>query len=211
MAERLTCDTIVDRGLIERYLAGRLSEAEVEDFESHYLTCPRCQTDLRLAAAIRDTLPEVDQARAAAAATPAGVRPWWSGRRAKLGAVAAAAIAALLAGVLLVQPSRLDSPRHRDVQRETGAVPTLQAPIGEVGAVDEFRWTAVTNADLYRVTLYDAAGDVIWETDTRETAVALADTVRLERGKVYLWQVSARVGWDRWVNSELGRFTIPQP
>jgi anti-sigma factor RsiW len=63
LGELLTCDAIAARGVIERYLAGRLSEAEVETFEAHYLTCSHCQRELRLAIAIRDGLPEVGPGR----------------------------------------------------------------------------------------------------------------------------------------------------
>jgi len=69
----------------------------------------------------------------------------------------------------------------------------------------------VIAADLYRVTLYDTAGEVIWQVDTRETHIAPPDMVRIEPGALYLWQVDARVGWDRWVSSELVRFSISDP
>ncbi len=121
------------------------------------------------------------------------------------------AIAAVLAGILLVEPWTIESLRHREAVPETAVVPRVEVPTGEVRAVEEFRWTAVAPADLYRVTLYDAAGDVIWQVEARETHVAIADTVRLEPGALYLWQVDARVDWDRWVSSELVRFRISEP
>jgi len=71
LAELLTCDVIVDGELIERYLAGALSETEAEALESHYLTCARCQNELRLAAAIRDVLPELREAAQAPDVSPA--------------------------------------------------------------------------------------------------------------------------------------------
>ena len=95
MAESLTCDAIVDGDLIERYLAGTLSEAEVEALESHYLTCARCQDELRLAAAIREVLPELRETAQAPDVCPAAVTGRWYGRRAGLGAVAAAVAAVL--------------------------------------------------------------------------------------------------------------------
>jgi hypothetical protein len=210
LAETLSCGAVIDRGLIERYLAGTLSEAEVEAFESHYLTCTRCQNDLRMAAAIRDVLPEVQEASRTADASTAGVTGRWFGRRERIAAIAVA-IAAVLAGIVLVRPSTIDSLRHRDTVPDTEMVPVVEAPVGEVEPVEEFRWTAVTAADLYRVTLYDAAGDVIWQVEARETHVALAVTVRLEPGALYLWGVDARVDWDRWVSSELVRFRISEP
>ena len=62
MEHKRNCDEITDRALIEGYVAGRLGEAETEAFESHYLTCERCQNELRLALAIREALPEVREA-----------------------------------------------------------------------------------------------------------------------------------------------------
>jgi hypothetical protein len=208
LSETLSCDAIIEHGLIERYLTGALPESEVEALESHYLTCSRCQTELRMAAAIRDALPEMEQA--AADVSPAAATPWWHGRRARIGGVAAA-IAAVLAGIVLVPPALRESAQHRDAVPAATRPPAVEAPSGEVGTVDEFRWTAVSSADLYRVTLYDMAGDVISTIETRATHAALPDSVRLEPGGLYLWQVSARVDWDRWLNSELVRFTIPNP
>jgi hypothetical protein len=207
LAETLSCDAIIDGALIERYLAGRLSEPEVEALESHYLTCARCQMDLRLAAAIRDVLPDVQQASPAAAVSSTRVTGRRFGRREKIGAIAAA-IAAVLAGVLIVQPGPMQSLRHREPATETEIVPTV--PIGEAGRIEEFRWAPVAAADLYHVTLYDAAGDVVWEANTREIHATLPDSVRLEPGDLYLWQVSAHVGWDRWLSSELVRFRISE-
>jgi hypothetical protein len=209
LAESLTCDAIVDAGLIERYLAGTLSEAETEAVESHYLTCARCQNELRLAAAIREVLPEVQEAAPAPDVSPAALSGRWLGRHARVGAVAAA-IAAVLAGVLFLQPSRESLP-HREPVPELADVPTANAPVGEVGTVTEFRWAPVAPADLYRLTLYNMAGDVVWEVDTRETHVALPDSLQLEPDVPYLWGVDARVDWDRWVSSELVRFRISEP
>jgi hypothetical protein len=210
LAELLTCDAIVDRGLIERYVAGRLSEPEVEAFESHYLTCTRCQNELRMAAAIRDVLPEVREATQAADLSPAPLTGPWLRRHAGVGAVAAA-IAAVLAGVLLVQPGFRESLPHREPVPETADVPRVEAPVGEVRTVAEFRWAPVASADLYRLTVYDMAGDVVWEVDTRETHVELPGSLRLEPGALYLWQVDARVDWDRWLSSELIRFRVSEP
>ena len=206
----MSCDGVVDGGLIERYLAGQLSAAETEALESHYLTCARCQAELRLGAAIRNVLPEVQAASRGGDAGATDVAGWRFGRRARIGAVATA-IAAVLAGVLLFNPSEVERPGHRDAVPGSDAVPALEAPIGATEAIETFSWTAVASADLYQVTLYDGAGSVIWEVETPETRAVLPDSVRLERGGLYLWQVAARVGWDRWVNSEMARFTVTEP
>ena len=209
MTDPLTCEAVVDGDLIERYLTGKLPEAEVELFESHYLTCTVCQRELRLATAIREVLPEVRGAGVMSDDRTAAIGPW-AGRRARVYGIAAA-IAAVLVGVVVVMPDLGESVPHRSQATVEASVPAAETPIGEVQSVTEFRWVPVTAADLYRITLYDASGDLLWQADTRETHVTLADTVLLVPGALYLWQVDARVGWDRWVNSELARFTIAEP
>lgn len=59
MGHVLTCESVAGRRLVEGYLAGMLSEAEIEVFESHYLTCGRCQTELRMGVGIRELLLEI--------------------------------------------------------------------------------------------------------------------------------------------------------
>jgi len=182
----------------------------VEVFESHYLTCTRCQEELRLAAAIRKVLPEVREAGQTSGDSTAVALGHWGTRRASIYGVAAA-IAAVLVGVAVVQPDGGETVPHRDLETVEATVPGAEIPIGEVRSVAEFRWAPAVSADLYRISLYNATGDLLWQADTRETHVTLADTVLLVPGALYLRQVDARVGWDRWVNSELVRFTIAEP
>jgi tetratricopeptide (TPR) repeat protein len=107
----LTCADVAERNLIERYVAGSAMPVEVEAFEAHYLTCPVCQANLRLAAAVRATLPDLP--------TDAGARRWTN-----IGWVAVAAIAAVLAiAVLRRAPSTTDSTAF-------GRVPEAPAYLG---------------------------------------------------------------------------------
>jgi hypothetical protein len=71
------------------------------------------------------------------------------------------------------------------------------------------RWTSVTGADRYRVTLFDAQGLVLFETQVGDTIARLPDSLTFARGQTYLWKVEARTGWDRWAASELVEFSIP--
>jgi tetratricopeptide (TPR) repeat protein len=92
VSEALACDQVAERGLVERYLARRLSSAEEEAFEAHYLTCARCQSELRLASGVRAVLGE----RSSPARTSVN-RSWPRARLAlALGAAAAAGVAAVL-------------------------------------------------------------------------------------------------------------------
>ena len=211
MEHKLNCDEITDRALIEGYVGGRLGEADVEAFESHYLTCERCQSELRLALAIREALPEVREAGLRAPAEP---EVSVISRRLKVRTAAALAAAAVLAGLLLVRPSKLDeesAPAQRDEATGVEVAPSLGAPDGVVAAVESFQWSQVPGADLYRITVYDAEGTVVWEVETRDTLITPPDTTEFEPAARYIWTVAARVGFDRWVSSELVDFTISEP
>ncbi len=211
MEHKRNCDEITDRALIEGYVAGRLGEAETEAFESHYLTCERCQNELRLALAIREALPEV---REAGLLAPADSGVGVISRRFKVRTAAALAAAAVLAGLLLVRPSTLDeesAPAQRDEATGVEVAPSLRGPGGVVAAVESFQWSQVPGADLYRITVYDAEAAVVWEGGTRDTSITPPDGTEFEPDARYIWKVAARVGWDRWVSSELVEFTISEP
>jgi hypothetical protein len=210
MTDKLTCEEVTEKGLVERYLAGKLSEAETEAFETHYLTCTRCRTELRLGAGIRELLPELRTATESVDIRGRQKSGPWFRRNARIGAVAGA-VAAILIGVILVEPAGREPLPHREGVPETPTAPGVEAPRGEVGTVEEFRWTAVPGADLYRVILYDDTGEVLWQAETPASSLAPPDTVRIGPGALYLWQVDARVAWDRWVSSELVRFSISDP
>ena len=211
MEHKRNCDEISDRALIEGYVAGRLGEAETEAFESHYLTCERCQNELRLAVAIREVLPEV---REAGLHAPAESEVSVISRRFRVRTAAALAAAAVLAGLLLVRPSTQDeesAPVHRDEATGVEVAPSLRAPGGVVAAVESFQWSQVPAADLYRITVYDAEGAVVWEAETRDTLITPPDSAEFEPDARYIWTVAARVGFDRWLSSELVDFTISGP
>jgi hypothetical protein len=80
--------------------------------------------------------------------------------------------------------------------------------VGEVAAAPLLRWAAVDGADRYRVTLFDAGGGVLYESELGDTLTALPDSVELTPGRRYLWKVEARTDFDRWVGSELVEFSI---
>ena len=83
----LSCDAVAELGLVERYVARRLTPEEREEFEAHFLTCDRCQSALVLGAGIRAALPRVRTTRPRRAWLV-----WGSG----LGLAAAAGFAALI-------------------------------------------------------------------------------------------------------------------
>src|SRR5438876_6834003 len=99
-----TCAEIAERGLIGRYVAGTLGGADLEALEAHLLDCPLCQAEVRLAVAIRGAVREP----AIAATRPRMGLPL---------TIAGLALAAGIAGVLLLRP------RGRDARwKDLGAV-----------------------------------------------------------------------------------------
>lgn len=69
MAEQATC-TMADRELLaERYVAGTLEATSLDEFESHFLTCTRCQDTIALMLSVRTAM------RGMARITPLPVAP----------------------------------------------------------------------------------------------------------------------------------------
>jgi hypothetical protein len=121
----------------------------------------------------------------------------------------AGVIAAVLAVAVLVPRFREpDATVHRAPTITAAAAPALTSPVGDVANVSALRWAPVAGADLYRVTLYDAASRVLYETQVAATSVTLPDSVVVAPGRSYLWKVEARTGFERWTSSDLADFTV---
>jgi anti-sigma factor ChrR (cupin superfamily) len=119
--------------------------------------------------------------------------------------LAAAAIVALIA---LPWRSADEAPTHRAPTITAAPNPVLIGPVGIVASAPALRWTGVGGADRYRVTLFDATGGVVYETETTDTTAALPGSVSLERGDSYFWKVEARTGFNRWSSSDLVEFSV---
>ncbi|MFW6039575.1 MAG: tetratricopeptide repeat protein, partial [Gemmatimonadota bacterium] len=100
MSDLALCPTRGDGSVVERYLADRMSGAEAEAFEAHYLTCARCQEALRLGAAVRDAFTSEPAAGPSRAATRRSGRRDVGQRMIRFGVGVAAALAAATAAVL---------------------------------------------------------------------------------------------------------------
>ena len=107
----------------------------------------------------------------------------------------------------------LDLPRDRDralwrtrfgVVRELSVAPAEEATSAPV----RLAWKPTTGARQYRVTVFDAEGSIMWEGATADTATVVPPSVTLSIGVAYWWRVEARVGFDRWTQSELTPFSI---
>jgi len=125
-------------------------------------------------------------------------------------AVPLAAAATVL--LLLWSPAADRFPGHRGPPPPPPATtPTPRSPVGAVAAVNDLRWSPVTGADRYRVTVFDATGGVVFATEASDTVVAFPDSITLVPGASYLWKVDARTGFDRWAASELTEFRVAGP
>jgi hypothetical protein len=180
---------------------GALQPANRPTALAHLASCARCRATLAsLARILAD--PEVARELTAIEAAPA---PRW--RRFALPAAAAAAILVLFLGPLdLLRQKPADL--HRAPTITNGSLPSAVTPQGAVGDVAELRWTPVAGADRYRVTVFDAEGRVVYEAEPVAAVAPLPDSVRLTPGRQYLWKVEARVGFDRWVASDLVGFSL---
>ena len=162
----------------------------------HLAECPRCR-----GAVVSVTRALGDPSVARELATPRLARR----RLFQIGIPAAAAAILLL--VALPRPND-DAGPHRAPTITAVSSPVPVAPVGIVAGADILRWSSVSGADRYRTTLFDAAGAVVYETQTADTVVALPDSVHLIPNRSYLWKVEARTGWGRWSASELIEFSI---
>jgi hypothetical protein len=167
---------------------------------AHLAVCERCR---KAVASVARALADPEVAREARTAERGG-RPRVRFTRVALGVAAAAAI------VLFVWPRQLqEPPPHRAPPITAAPAPEAVYPVGPVADARSLRWTSVAGADRYRVTLFDAAGTVLFETDLVDTVIELPDSVLPASGGTYWWKVDARLGFDRWANSKLIEFSIP--
>src|SRR5206468_12578969 len=131
------------------------------------------------------------------------------GRRRYRIALPLAAAAVLL--LLLASPGDDRSSAHRGPPPSPPATtPVPRSPVGAVASVRDLRWSPVAGADRYRITLFDATGNVVYATETSVTIVAFPDSIAFVPSAVYLWNVDARTGFDRWATSELVEFRVAE-
>jgi hypothetical protein len=81
-------------------------------------------------------------------------------------------------------------------------------PAGQVSSVAQLQWFGIPGADRYRVRLFDAEGELLWEAQGTDTALALPDSLHLTAGRRYYWTVAGRTGVGHWVESPLTAFAI---
>ena len=178
--------------------------------KTHLASCAHCQTEVALMRQFVEAEPSAEEVtavrqierrlRSEPAWRPAqpepNVRPgWWSllFTRPAMGFVMAGALALIVAGVWLGNPSRLGvEPIDSGVTRALGVEGV--EPTGDLDrAPSSLRWRATPNAASYEVAVLDIEGKVLWNAKSMATELALPDEARasmLDR-KTLFWRVSA--------------------
>jgi hypothetical protein len=186
------------------FVEGNTPPADRADLLAHLLDCGDCRQAVASVARLLeapDVKREIDRLNAV---------PRRKQRRRVMSAVVAAGV--LAAGLLFVfipASWRTAQPRYREESLTGASAPRLVAPIAAATAVDAFRWTSVPRADRYRITVFARDGSVIWEAQTRDTAIALSQLSGRLTSDTILWRVEAHVGWeDRWTSSDLATLIV---
>ncbi len=153
MIDRLTCEQVRDRELIQGYAAGRLAESDAEGLEAHAMECAECWAEIQQAVELRAALVEarVVPATQAPAATTRGRWP--------LALAAAAAVILAIGGTAVWY---LSGARGE-------VAPILRGPSDELGVVMSWQsngalrisWTPVLDAATYRIKVSSPAGAVV--------------------------------------------------
>ena len=92
----MTCATVADRDIVERYLTDGLADEERDRFEAHLFECDRCLEWLRAADAVRAELDHGTATRfSPRPMAPARWRGWWLAGGALAAALAIVLVAAL--------------------------------------------------------------------------------------------------------------------
>lgn len=177
---------------------GKLEAGAREVAVSHLAGCPYCRAAVASMARLL-----ADQEVHGAVPRPMG-QPW---RRIVRLAVPLTAAAILLVVFALPRRGEVVSPPHRGTPA-TAATPMLVSPVGVVADGSLLRWTAVSGADRYRITVFDSNSKIVFGDETSDTMLALPDSAALEPGRTYLWMVEARTGWNRWSASAPVTFSI---
>jgi hypothetical protein len=176
------------------YLSGTLDPEARDRFEAHLADCKRCRRELVLA---RRHLRSRRTARRVAWVAP----------------IAAAAVV----GIVLVtsRPSSVKEERTR--ARPTMSAGNAGRSIHVVSPRDSatiaegplsFVWNRAANGALYRVTVTDLLGRVIWSGETRDTSVVAPSNAALAQAGDVLWYVDAVTGEGATVTSGLQRLKI---
>jgi hypothetical protein len=189
-----------EEGALAAYLDGKLSDLEIAEIEEHLDECRDCRVLVSGTARVI--------AEQAAKPKPAR-RPRFTGARVVI------AIAASLAVIVLARRDRAPTP---DVVRTSppatlpgeglATIPVYAPSEGDSvrGRGLTFSWSTAS-AERYRLVVSTEEGTPVWSTDTKDTVITLPDSITLQRGASYFWQVDA-VQAGVTATTRLHRFTV---
>ncbi len=163
---------IEDKGILERYLQGRLGEEETTEFEAHLLECGDCFDAVRWGDDMGDALRAAAAQDVARTAVGAGILAWLARGRAAAWVLAVALVAAPSA-LYLREKARLQqvvAPQVNTPVFVLGAVRDGTPSRVSLGAAPEWMVLTMTLPSVehpsYRAVLQNAAGEVIWRGDS---------------------------------------------
>jgi anti-sigma factor RsiW len=186
--------------VLAAYLDGKLSDLEVAEIERHLDECRDCRVLVSGTARVI-----AEQA----------ARPIPAARRRFTGARVIIAIAASLAVIILARRDRAPTP---DVVRTStpatipgeglATIPVHAPADGDSvrGRGLTFSWSTAS-AERYRLVVANEEGTPVWSTDTKDTVITLPDSITLQSGASYFWQVDA-VQAGVTATTRLQRFTV---
>jgi hypothetical protein len=165
------------------YVDHDITPEERRRVEVHIDQCAECRAEIV-------ALSRIAHPEASGAGSGVARRRWWW--------LPAAAAAVIVAGVSLprltttpLSPDTAQRSRRTDADGRSRFAAV--APASDTTVRDSplaFTWHA-TDADAYRFILTTEGGDPVWRKDTGDTSLVLPDSVALQPGHAYFWQVEA--------------------
>lgn len=156
----MTCELVDQNELDRRYLEGRLTEAEANAFEEHYLGCDRCWELVRGGAGVRAAL---HGGGATLASRPRG---WWRPL-------------AIAAGLGIVTFGAWQAVTSRDAAMPDairGAGDSLAVQSGFAAGAWRTAWPANSAVARYRVRLFAADGRLLFTREVTDTSLDISVT-----------------------------------
>ena len=191
----------VDDLAMAAFVEGRLPDIERQAIQEHLVNCSQCREQFADVVSMLSDMPGVIQ-------SPIEVSPRGSRSSFLRNSVIAAGVAAAVLFVIVRGP-HTDSNATSTLRDEDGSMrpaPVVVQPTTIASDSTKFVWSRVNDADRYRVTVFSVDGVVMWEAETADTAIVLPAPAPFSAGTSYMWKVSARTEFDRWVSSGLTEF-----
>lgn len=184
-------DPHIEANVLAAFVDGRLGTADAAPVEAHLDECADCRRELIAVGRLLSTRS----------------RRWsWS-----------AGVLLAAAAVLLLMVGRPDGQRDTDGSPIRGGghpdlpTPATIAPADGAtlpGGAMTFVWHGVSGSAVYRLTLTDERGDVVWTTESTDTSVALAPAVRLLGAHGYYWSVDVLLADGRSTTTGFHTFRV---